>query len=188
MDAFIGEIRAFPYTYVPYGWLQCSGGTVQVLQYQALYALIGNTFGGTQGQTFGLPDLRGLMIIGAGVINGTGTNYLWSVTGGAPSVTLNSSQMVPHTHTFQGATSTVATQEVNQPTAASYLSRVYAKASAAATTGVSGHGFASTSDGHYLNSGALSIYPGTGGAHSNLMPSVGMQFCIAWSGEWPSPN
>jgi len=188
MDAFIGEIRAFPYTYAPYGWLQCNGNLVNVVQYQALYSLIGNTFGGTQGQTFGLPDLRGLMIIGTGPLNGTGTNYLWSKTGGTPTVTLGSSQMVPHTHTFQGATSTVATQEVNQPTATTYLSRVYARANPTATTGVAGHGFAATSDGHYLNSGALSIYPGTGGAHSNLMPSVGMEFCICWSGEYPISN
>ena len=66
MDAYIGEIRLFPYTYSPEYWALCAGQQMLVAQYQALYAVIGNRYGGTAGQNFNLPDLRGRTAIGAG--------------------------------------------------------------------------------------------------------------------------
>lgn len=65
-NAFIGTIMAVGYDYVPPGWLPCNGQIVQVREYQALYMLVGNTYGGTSMQTFGIPDLRGYTVIGAG--------------------------------------------------------------------------------------------------------------------------
>jgi len=95
--------------------------------------------------------------------------------------------MPPHNHTFQAGTVGASNKEVNVPTISTYVSRLFAKASAALTTGVVGHGFNSTSNVE-LNTNALSVYQGGNGAHANLMPSVAIGYCIAYLGDWPSPN
>ena len=59
MEYFIGEILLLPFTFAPEGSFQCAGQTLQVSQYQALYSLIGNQYGGTPGVTFSLPNLSG---------------------------------------------------------------------------------------------------------------------------------
>jgi microcystin-dependent protein len=59
MEVYLGLIKAFPYDYVPLGWLRCEGQTIPIVQNQALYALIGIKFGGDGKTTFALPDLRG---------------------------------------------------------------------------------------------------------------------------------
>ncbi len=60
MDFLIGEIDLFPYGWAPMYWAVCEGQLLQINQNQALYALIGNTFGGSQAQnTFALPNLKG---------------------------------------------------------------------------------------------------------------------------------
>jgi microcystin-dependent protein len=59
MDPFLGEIRLFPYSYAPTGWAACDGTVLQINQYQALFALIGTSFGGDGRTTFAMPDLRG---------------------------------------------------------------------------------------------------------------------------------
>ncbi len=186
MDAFIGEIRALPFTYVPEGWLACNGSLVSVQQYQALYAILGNTYGGTSGESFGLPDMRGLLVVGTGQMPG-GFNYALSVVGGEATVTLDSQTMPPHNHTFQAATVGASNKEVTIPTISTYVSRLFAKVSAALTTGVVGHGF-NSSPNVELNSNVLSVYQGGSGAHANLMPSVAIGYCIAYLGDWPSPN
>ena len=58
MDAYIGEIRAFPFSFIPESWLGCFGQTLQVGQYQALYALIGNTYGKYLERDTGTPLIR----------------------------------------------------------------------------------------------------------------------------------
>jgi len=58
MDPFLGEIRLFPYSYVPKEWAACDGSTLQINQNQALFALLGTVFGGDGKTTFALPDLR----------------------------------------------------------------------------------------------------------------------------------
>lgn len=105
-DAFIGTIMAVAYDYAPSGWLPCNGQLVQVQQYQALYALLGNTYGGVSMQTFGLPDLRGYAVIGAGVsatpgrtmppvalATSVGTNSLNLATNGATSLTIGAANL-----------------------------------------------------------------------------------------------
>lgn len=59
MDYYIGQIQLFPYNYAPQDWLFCQGQTLQVMQNQALFSLIGIKFGGNGSTTFMLPDLRG---------------------------------------------------------------------------------------------------------------------------------
>lgn len=66
-NVFIGMIRAIPLQFVPEGWLECNGQTVSIQQYTALFGVLGFRYGGDQQTTFGLPDLRGRTIVGAGV-------------------------------------------------------------------------------------------------------------------------
>lgn len=71
-DVFIGMIRAIPLQFVPQGWLECNGQLVSIRQYTALFGLLGFSYGGDQQNTFGVPDLRGCTIIGAGASTVTG--------------------------------------------------------------------------------------------------------------------
>ncbi len=97
-DPYIGEIRAVAFNYAPDGWLLCQGQVLNINTYQALYALLGNTYGGQASQgTFGLPDLQGRSIIGAGV----GANLppiTWGEKTGQGQLTLAINQMPLHTH------------------------------------------------------------------------------------------
>ena len=63
-EVFIGTIQAFAFSFAPYGWALCNGATVPIAQNQALYSLLGTTYGGDGKITFGLPDLRGRTVIG----------------------------------------------------------------------------------------------------------------------------
>lgn len=105
-NAFIGTIMAVAYNYVPSGWLPCNGQLVPVQQYQALYALLGNTYGGVSMQTFGLPDLRGYAVIGAGasvtpgrtmpaiaLATSVGANSINVTSQGATSLTLGAANL-----------------------------------------------------------------------------------------------
>ena len=58
MEPFLGEIRLFPYNFVPTGWAACNGSLLPINQNQALFALLGTTFGGNGQTDFALPDLR----------------------------------------------------------------------------------------------------------------------------------
>jgi microcystin-dependent protein len=59
MQPFVGQIQLLPYNFAPTGWLPCAGQTLQISQYQALFALIGTNFGGDGRATFALPNLKG---------------------------------------------------------------------------------------------------------------------------------
>jgi microcystin-dependent protein len=58
MDPFIGQIDLFPFGFAPMGWTECNGATLQINQNQALFALIGTTYGGNGTSNFCIPDLR----------------------------------------------------------------------------------------------------------------------------------
>ena len=66
MDAYLGMITLFPYTYAPQGWMDCDGRTLPIMANTALYSLLGTTFGGDGHSNFALPDLRGRVPIGIG--------------------------------------------------------------------------------------------------------------------------
>jgi len=65
MDPILGQIMLWPLSWVPDGWLACEGQELQVAQYQALYSLLGQTYGGNGSTTFKLPDTRGRFVMGA---------------------------------------------------------------------------------------------------------------------------
>ena len=103
-DAYIGEIRLFA-AGAPYinnsQWAECSGQLLPIAQNQALFALLGITFGGNGTTTFALPDLRGRTPIGAG--QGPGLpNYQVGQRGGSNTLTLNAANLPSHSHTITG--------------------------------------------------------------------------------------
>ncbi len=97
MDQYIGEIRMVGFNFAPMGWALCNGQTLSVTANQALFALIGATYGGDGRTTFNLPDLQGRVPINVG--NGAGLPaYTWGQKGGAASVALQAANLPAHTH------------------------------------------------------------------------------------------
>lgn len=90
-EAILGEIRLMAGEYAPRGWAKCNGQLLSINTNQALYSILGTTYGGNGQTTFALPDLRGRAVVGAGVNNIQGT------TGGNLTITLNSTN-IAHAH------------------------------------------------------------------------------------------
>jgi microcystin-dependent protein len=111
-DALIGEIRMFAGNFAPQGWAFCAGQILSIASNQALFSLLGTTYGGDGRSTFALPDLRGRSPVGVGVGADTGPGLSAVPLGyrnGTETVNLSSSQLPSHTHiaTFSGATTAV---------------------------------------------------------------------------------
>src|SRR5208283_3598861 len=94
---YLGEIRLVGFTFPPKGWAFCNGQTMPISQNQALFALLGTTFGGNGQTTFNLPDLRGRTALGVGTQSGNSVNG--GQVGGEEAHTLTSAEMPSHTHT-----------------------------------------------------------------------------------------
>lgn len=177
-DPFIGEIRPFAGGYAPQGWLACDGNTVAINIYQALYTLLGTTFGGNGSTTFGLPDLRGRVAIHRG--QGTGlSNFAYASIGGTTTVTLSPSQMPPHTHQLY-ASSTPATTATPGPTV---TFGTVADTNLFYVDGTKTIKGAATN----FSSSAISQVGGNQ-SHTNTMPSLAQTYIICWNGIFPSFN
>jgi len=94
---YVGEIRLFAGNFAPAGWQFCGGQLLAISENEALFQLIGTTYGGDGQETFALPDLRGRIPIHQG--NG----FILAESGGAESVTLTTNQIPAHSHTFADA-------------------------------------------------------------------------------------
>lgn len=96
-DQYLGEIRPAAFNFAPYGWALCQGQLLPIQQYSALFSLLGIQFGGNGTTNFALPNLTGVVVLGAG--NGAGLSpYVVGDQGGAPSVQLTNNELPPHTH------------------------------------------------------------------------------------------
>jgi microcystin-dependent protein len=102
MDPYLGEIRIFGGNFAPLGWAFCAGQMLPIAQYDALFSLLGTTYGGDGQTTFGLPDLRGRAPIHAGQGPGL-TNRTPGEMGGSETTTLTVSTLASHTHVPQAA-------------------------------------------------------------------------------------
>ena len=107
-EPFLGQISWFGGTFAPRGWAFCDGQLLPINQNQALYSLLGTTYGGDGRTTFALPDVRGRVPIHAG--QGAGLeDFREGTKGGSETVTLNVAEMPAHSHSPQlKATSTAA--------------------------------------------------------------------------------
>src|SRR5262245_44740874 len=91
-EPFLSEIKIVSFNFAPKGWALCNGQLLPINQNQALFSLLGTTYGGNGQTTFALPDLRGKVPIH------TGNGHTLGETAGSTSVTLTISQMPQHVH------------------------------------------------------------------------------------------
>jgi microcystin-dependent protein len=106
-EPFIGQVMCAGFNYAPRGWARLDGSLLPIAQFQALFSLLGTTYGGDGRTTFGLPDMRGRFLMHDG--NGPGlTPRQMGERGGTETHTLNPSQMPAHTHAVTPRGSTAA--------------------------------------------------------------------------------
>lgn len=185
-DNFLGEFRVFSFGRVPRGWLPCNGQILTIQAYQALFALLHNTYGGDGKVNFALPDLRGRVAVGPGQSVAGGTVFQLGKTGGSETVTLTATQTPPHVHTIIGSQSTTTTA---QSPSGNYIG--VATPSSAGTPPFNLYATSPTSqtDSNWvpLHSSTISS-SGGGGPHENRQPIRALQICIATQGIWPARN
>jgi len=169
-NPFIGEIRMFAGNFAPQGWAFCNGQTLSIAENDALFNLIGTTYGGDGVQTFVLPNLQSRVPAHMGT-SASGT-YVQGQMAGEENVTLNLNQIPAHTH--------VAAADSNPGTLASPAGHVWA--------GSNDNPFApAASADQQLAAGALSL-AGGGQPHDNVVPFLAVNFIIALEGIFPSQN
>lgn len=169
---FLGVINMFAGNFAPRGFALCQGQIQSIAQNDALFALLGTTYGGDGQNTFALPDLRGRVPIHQGTLAGGGT-YVIGQTLGTETVTLTSGQMPAHNHVL-GANS--APGSGIGPTGAVWASYTAGQNYAAAAS-------ANTA----MNASALSSVGGNQ-PHENMQPYLAINFIIALEGVFPSRN
>ena len=185
MDGFIGEIRIFPWNWNPESWLLCNGATVSAQQYQALYAVIGNAFGGNGNPNFNLPNFQGQAPMGMGTGSGLTPRTIGAAVGGTGSVTLVPGQMPAHTHNLTAQVGSPAASDTQAPAAnISVLTRLYSGAEVGTSLKVCKAFLPSTTPNTSLAPATVGS-AGSGGAHENRQPFLAMSFCICWQGEFP---
>jgi len=170
-EPFIGEIRFVGFNFAPTGWLPCDGRLLPIVQYQALFSLLGTYYGGDGRTTFGIPDMRGRVAVGAG--QGVAlTNRTNGDNGGQETVTLTIPQMPKHTHNLKAysgtANSSAPTANIpaNSPSGAVYSNQTpdtTLRSSVVTTTG-------------------------NNQPHENMQPYMTMTCIIALEGIFPSRN
>ncbi|HKP45744.1 MAG TPA: tail fiber protein [Pyrinomonadaceae bacterium] len=163
-DAFLGELRIVSFNWAPKGWAISNGQLMPINQNQALFSLLGTTYGGNGQTTFALPDMRGNVPIHMG--NG----HTLGERAGSESVTLTSSTMPAHTHQVTGSGTTADSSLVGGNFWASGGQQIYATTQNTAM--------------------APQAINNTGGsqAHENRMPFLTLNFIINLVGLFPSQN
>ena len=164
-QAFISEVRIFSFSFAPKGWAQCNGQLMPINQNQALFSLLGTTYGGDGRTTFGLPNLQGKLAMHMG--NG----YSEGAVGGEQAHTLALVEMPAHSH------------------------QVFASANAPNVPGPANNFFASNTGfkpyGTPANeqlAGAAVSNNGSSQPHNNMSPYTTVNFCMCLQGIFPSRN
>lgn len=163
-EPFLSEIKIVSFNFAPKGWALCNGQQLPINQNQALFALLGTTYGGNGQTTFALPNLRGRLPIHMGA------GHTLGEAAGSSAVTITQQTMPQHLHF-----------EMAQPAAGNQLPAV-------------GGLFAQASNVYRTPDSLIAINPASvsnvGGsqAHNNMMPYLCLNFIIALQGIFPSRN
>ncbi len=170
----LGTIIPMAFTFAPRGWASCEGQVMSISSNTALFSLLGKAFGGNGTTTFGLPDLRGKAIIGQGAMPGGGSFNI-GATGGAQTVSLNSSNLPAHTHSivlsangFDASTSVPTGNSLGSQNVAMY-------STAAPNTNLG-------------PTAATATTVGSGAPLNILTPYLAMYYNIALEGTYPQRN
>ena len=164
-EPFLSELRIMAFNYAPKGWAEANGQLLPINQNQALFSLLGTTYGGNGQTNFALPNFRGR------VPHHEGAGHVLGEAGGSDSVTVNISQLPTHNH-FVNASNVVA--DAIDPT---------------------GSVWGNSGKTNYTNDApnnvmAPNAFSNAGGSqpHENRMPFLVLNICIALIGIFPSPN
>ena len=166
-EPFLSEIRVMSFNFAPKGWAMCNGQLLPINQNQALFSLLGTTFGGDGRVNFALPDLRGRTPIHVG------SGHTLGERGGEQAHTVSIAELPTHTHfaNAAGVPATAITPSASLMLAESTVQQLY-------------------SAGTNLTPLDPRSISNTGGsqAHLNMQPFLTLTFCIALQGIFPSPN
>ncbi|HEX8018055.1 MAG TPA: tail fiber protein [Flavobacterium sp.] len=167
--AYLGEIRMFAGNFAPVGWMFCEGQLLPISENEALFQLIGTTYGGDGQSTFALPDLRGRIPIHNN--SGFGTTYIIGEPGGVEEITLTAQQIPSHNHAV-AATTDLAN---SASPAEAYLS----------TTATGNKIYSTAAPTIALNPSEISTVGGSQ-PHTNFQPYLCVDFIISLFGIFPS--
>jgi microcystin-dependent protein len=173
MEPYIGDIRMFAGTFSPVNYAFCNGQSLPINNNEALYTLIGTTYGGDGVTTFNVPGLQGRIPVHIGQATGGGTiNWSLGTAGGTEGVTLTTAQIPAHTHTFMVSTAA--------PSVTTASNNSIAK----------GKHYVDSSKNPTMGSLYNQVLQPVGGsqAHNNMMPYLGINFIIALNGVFPTQN
>jgi microcystin-dependent protein len=163
-EPFMAEIRMMSFAFAPSAWALCDGQTLPINQNQALFSLLGTTFGGDGRVTFALPDLRARTPIHVG------GGHTLGERGGEQAHTLSMAELPTHTHVLYGSNTPA---DINAPDDA-YLA-------------IANNAY--TAAGNLVALSAASVTNAGGSqAHLNMQPFLALNFCIALTGLFPSPT
>lgn len=178
MENLLGEIRVFGFGTIPKGWFTCAGQTLAVNQYQALFSLLGASFGGDGINNFKLPDYRGVV----GLSTGPGFNF--GQPFGQPVVSLTVPQLASHNH-LVGVNEDMGNDILRDGDDYPAQMSVFVSNPQSQKYAVKG----------FVNNPGNTLIPlapdtigiaGGGQPHANLQPYLGLNICIAWQGVYPS--
>lgn len=164
-EPFLAEIRVFSFSFPPKGWALCDGQLLPINQNQALFALLGTTFGGDGRVNFALPDLRSRVPIHVG------SGHTLGERGGEQAHTLSINEIPAHQHAIN-ATTSQATTGVPGP-------------GVMLATSAGSFAYGSPQNLVAMDPGALANVGGTQ-AHLNMQPFLTLSMCIALQGIFPS--
>lgn len=165
-EPFLSEIRLMSFVFAPKGWALTNGQLLPINQNQALFSLLGTTFGGDGRVNFALPDLRGRAPIHVG------SGHTLGERGGEQAHTLSIAELPTHTHVLNGTNNAATT---DTPATTVILGQSAIDTYRAPTS------LAAMAPGIVSNAGGSQ-------AHLNMQPFLTLSFCIALQGIFPSPN
>lgn len=170
MEGYIGQIMMFAGNFAPKNWAFCQGQLLQISQNTALFSILGTTYGGNGTTTFGLPNLSGRVPVGTGQGAGLSSVQLGQAWG-TESVTLTTNQIPAHTHALVGVTED---GNSNSPTN-----------NFPANTKGTDTDYRASGTATQMAAGAIGIAGGSQ-PHTNMQPSLGMNYVICMYGIYPS--
>ena len=168
---YLGELRLVSFNFPPHGWAFCNGQLLPINQNQALFALLGTTYGGNGTTTFQLPNLQGRMPIHIGTPPQGGSNHTIGQSAGEQTHTLTANEMPIHTHAARA-----------QSQAGGQVSPANA---VWASTLPTSQLYSNQAPSEELDTSAIGT-TGGGQAHDNMMPYLCLNFIIALQGIFPS--